>query len=228
MLDWIYEIPLTWLALLISGLFVAITWLGIVFVKPFLRLGLRSQSGANDLVNITSAGFSLFDGLVLGLLSVAAFQNSEEVKRSTNEEASTLASLYRVAALYSEPLSSELPALLRDYTLYVVYQDWPAHLRGQALNGGMLRLQTIGQPLFEYEPKTKTQEILHAEMLQDFNQLAALRQERLAGVLTGIPGVLWYVVGIGAVIYLLLLLLLEMRFLPTSSWAASSRSSWAS
>ncbi len=212
LLSWVYSLLTKTLALLCSLAFVAITWLGLIFVRPFLRVWLRSQPGANDLVGQASAGFSLFYGLMLGLLSVAAYQNSEDVRRTVNLEAASLASLYRVAAVYPEPLSSELQYLLRDYTLYVIHEDWPAHEQGRLRQGGMLRLQAIEHHLLTFEPATKTQEILHTETLGHFNALADMREQRLAGARTTIPGVLWYVVGIGAAINIILLWMFDMRF----------------
>jgi hypothetical protein len=92
-------------------------WLGVIFVKPFLRLLIGRQPGINDLVFHTTSGFSLFYGLLLGLLTVAAYQNLEEVRQHVFGEASSLASLYRDVSFYPEPLGSELRELLTDYTL---------------------------------------------------------------------------------------------------------------
>ena len=81
---WMLDLSPWALAALCSGIMVAITWLGIVFVRPFLRLLLRRQPGVNDLVSYSSAGFSLLYGLLLGLLSVATYQTS---RRSTPSSA---------------------------------------------------------------------------------------------------------------------------------------------
>ena len=37
---------------------------------------------------------------------------------------------------YPEPIRSEMTAMLRDYLLFTVYRDWPAHREGDFLNGG--------------------------------------------------------------------------------------------
>ena len=92
--------------------------------------------GINDLVFHMASGFSLFYGLLLGLLTVAAYQNLEEVRQNVFGQASALASLYRDVSFYPEPYGSELRQLLRDYTLYVIYKDWPDHRDGKIYNGG--------------------------------------------------------------------------------------------
>jgi hypothetical protein len=46
----------------------------------------------------------------------------------------------------------------------------------------------------------------------NFNDFVTARQNRLAGVRTQLPGVLWYAVAIGALINILLIWMLNMRF----------------
>ena len=163
-------------------------------------------------MSYTTAGFSLFYGLLLGLLAVAAYQNFDEVRRSAFTEAATLASLYRDAARYPEPVRSDVQALLRDYTLYVIHKDWPAHREGIIYNGGSNRLNMIQYSILQFEPQTPGDEILHGQTLQDFNNFVTARQSRLAGVRTAIPGVMWYTVAIGALTNIFLIWMLDMRF----------------
>ena len=90
MLGWLQDLSPFSLAIVCSGSFVLLTWFGIVFVRPFLRLLLRRQAGANDLVSYTSSWFSLLYGLLLGLLSVATYQNAAQVQTSVQFRAQRL------------------------------------------------------------------------------------------------------------------------------------------
>lgn len=211
MLDWLFELPTRQLAIYCSVFFVLVTWLGLIFVRPFLRLLVRNQEGFNDLVSYAYSGFSVFYGLLLGLLAVAAYQNFEKVQTAIGLEASTIASLYRGAAGYPEPLRSDVQAKLRDYTLYVMKKGLPAQREGRITQGGALRLNLIQSALFGYDPQTKPQELLHTQNLGTLQELAKARQQRLLAQRIALPGVLWYVVGIGAVVNLVLFWLLEAR-----------------
>jgi hypothetical protein len=212
MIAWLQQLPPFSLAVVCSGAFVLLTWFGIIFVRPFLRLPLRRQPGANDLVSYTSSWFSLLYGLLLGLLAVATYQNASQIQTSVQREAATLALLYRGSASYPEPLRSELQFLLRDYTLYVVHKDWPAHEEGRFLPGGAARMGALVYTLATFEPTTKAQEVMLAQTFANLDALAEARIERLAGVVLTIPGVFWYVVLIGALINIVLIWMLEMRF----------------
>jgi hypothetical protein len=141
MLGWLQELSPFLLAIVCSGAFVVFTWFGIMFLRPFLRLLLRRQPGANDLVSYTSSWFSLLYGLLLGLLSVATYQNAAQIQTFIQREAAALALLYRGSTAYPEPLRSELQYLLRDYTLYVINKDWPAHQEGRIPQGGAARMR---------------------------------------------------------------------------------------
>jgi hypothetical protein len=79
--------------------------------------------------------------------------------------------------------------------------------------GGENRLSVILHEILRFEPKTPSAEILQSQILTTFNDLLQSRQRRLAGVDTRIPGVLWYVVAIGAATNILLVWMLRMRFI---------------
>jgi len=194
--------------------FVALAWGGIFLIRPFLRLWLRRQPGANDLVSYASAGFTLFYGLLLGLLSVATYQNTKDVGDNISREALGIGTIYRVSNGYPEPLKSELQANLRDYTQYIINKDWPAHRKGVIQLGGEHRLQVMREQLLGFEPAGKSQEILHTEVLKYFNTMIGHREYRLSGVTASIPTVLWYVVAIGALINIVFMWMLDMRLMP--------------
>jgi hypothetical protein len=206
--------PQAYVATIIPLAFVMFSWAGIVLVRPILRLWMRRQPQANDLITYASAGFSLFYGLLLGLLSVATYQNTKDVDDFVNREAMTIGTIYRSIAAYPEPLRTDLRSSLRDYTLFVVNKDWPAHNNGVTPMGGEHRLQVIRDQLFAFDPSRKTEEILHGEVLREFNKMVGYREQRLNGVETTIPVVLWYVVGVGALINIAFMWMMEMRLMP--------------
>ena len=212
MFNFVYDIPTTTFAVYCTVFFVGLTWLGIIFVKPIFLFIIGREPNINGLISHTTSGFSLFYGLLLGLLSVAVYQNFEKVSSAAFQEASDLASLYRNASNYPEPGRAEVLGLLRDYTLYTIYKDWPAHREGRIFLGGGSRLSVILRKLLQFEPKTASAEILQSQMLQNFNALLEARQRRLAGVNTHIPRILWFVVAIGAAATIILIWMLRMRF----------------
>jgi hypothetical protein len=212
MFYWIYDIPTWQLGALFALLFVGITWVGTLFISPILKLWFRSQEGLNDLVGYALGAFGVFYGLLLGLLAVATYQNAANVEDNVAREAASLGALYRDVSSYPQPIRADLQKRLQDYTRFVIDKAWPAQRRGEVPQGSVQMMDEFQQVLTQFEPATKGQEIVHAETLRQFNDMILLRRLRINAIHAGIPGVMWYVVAVGAVINTLLILSFRMRF----------------
>lgn len=209
--DFVYDVPTSTLAAYFSLLGIAAVIFGILVIKPVLRLAMGTGPEFNHTVNFATSGFSLFYGLLLGLLTVAAYQNSDRIKEGIIGEATTLGVLYADMNSYPEPMRSDVKSMMRDYVLFTIYKDWPAHKKGGLLNGGYNRADAIRRELARFEPQTPREEIIHTEVISSFQQFSEARQRRLTGVVTEIPEVLWYAVIVGAALNILLLIILKMR-----------------
>lgn len=212
MFYWIYDIPTWQLGALFALLFVGITWVGTLFISPILKLWFRSQEGLNDLVGYALGAFGVFYGLLLGLLAVATYQNAANVEDNVAREAASLGALYRDVSSYPQPIRADLQKRLQDYTRFVIDKAWPAQRRGEVPQGSVQMMDEFQQVLTQFEPATKGQEIVHAETLRQFNDMILLRRLRINAIHAGIPGVMWYVVAVGAIINTLVILSFRIRF----------------
>jgi hypothetical protein len=210
----VYDIPQTDLAIWFAILAVLVAFAGVVLVKPFLRLLIGREPGINDSVGHASAGVGLLYGLLVGLLAVAAYQNRERVQETVLREAAAVGSLYADMNSYPEPIRSEVKEMLRDYVQYTIHKDWPAHRRGEVMAGGAHRADAMRQRLALFAPATVSQEIVHREVIRAFQDFSNFRQQRLTGVSTRIPEVLWYAVAVGAAVNIVLILMLRIRAIP--------------
>lgn len=213
MFYWIYDVQPTTLALLFTGTFVLFSWLGAIFLRPFLRAFLKRRSDLNDLVGYMLSCFGVFYGLLLGLLAVAAYQNFTSVETVVSQEASALSALARDVSAYPEPDRQTLIWILRDYTQFVVKYAWPAQQKGMVAEEGNYRMAAFHERMMMFEPETPSQEILHAEALQQFNNYLEARRMRLFSVSTSIPMIMWMVVIVGAMMNIALIWLFEMRLI---------------
>ena len=211
MFYWIYDIPSPQLAVMITAAFVSFSWFGAVFLRPILRAFLKRRADLNDLVGYMLSCFGVFYGLLLGLLAVAAYQNYTNVETVVSKEAATLSALIQDVKSYPEPERQNLIWLLRDYSRYVVKYAWPLQRRGIVPEEGNIRMLAIHERLAEFEPKTKGQEIIHAEALRQFNNYLEARRMRVFSVTTSIPAVMWIVVLVGALMNIALVWLFDMK-----------------
>jgi hypothetical protein len=210
--DFIQDIPDRDLAFWFAIASVGAALLGVLALKPFLRLliGFRDPH-INETIGYGTSGYSLFYALLVGLLTVAAYQNRERVEQAILAEANAVGALYSDMETYPEPIRSDMKELLRDYVLFTVHKDWPAHREGRFMSGGVNRTAAMRQKLATFEPQTTAQQIVHAQVIGAFHEFSAARQARLTGVITRIPDVLWYAVGIGAVISVVVIAMLRMK-----------------
>lgn len=110
-------------------------------------------------------------------------------------------------SFYPEPLRTEMKSMLRDYALFTINVDWPAHRQGEIMNGGSNRLDAMRLRLAGYSPASAGQQIAHAEAMRAFGEMASARQRRLNGTITRIPDVLWQAVLAGAGLNMLIIIL---------------------
>ncbi len=211
---WLDGLSAEQLALVFCAFFVGIAWLGILFVHPLMRRVLHRNEPSNELIIHIAGTFGLVYAVLLGLLTVATFQNTKDLQDDIGREASDLSTIYRSTDGYPEPARGQLQAELRDYTHYVIDKDWPAHRKGTVPMGGEHRLAVIRSTLMSYEPVTKTQELLQSELLRYLDAMTVAREQRLATVTASIPRVLWYVVFIGAFLMIAFLWMLHMELMP--------------
>jgi len=96
--SWIYDVPSLLAIILFGAGFVAIFWLGLLLLRPFVRRLLPQEPGLNATLTMYLQYFGIIYGLLLGLLAVGAYQNHAGTRRSVVAEAAGLAAL--VAGIY--------------------------------------------------------------------------------------------------------------------------------
>jgi hypothetical protein len=211
---WIYNIPTTLMVILFSAVFVGFTWIGIIFIRPFLRLFVRSQPGLNELVGFVLSCHCVFFGLLLGLLAVGTYQSMADIEKVMVREAGLLRSLYRSVERYPEPLRSQTLPLIKEYVRFVIEEHWPAQRRGIVAQGGVPRMDAVQNNLFAFEPRSKAEEIMHDRTIEQFNVMAEVRRQRIQSADAGLSPTMWYVVAIGSLIMIVILWLFDMKMVP--------------
>ena len=84
---------------------VLVMLLGILILKPILRMLVGRAPDVNEAISYSTAGFASSTAC-FGLLTVAAYQNREAVEASIQNEASAIAALYADMNSYPEPIRS--------------------------------------------------------------------------------------------------------------------------
>jgi hypothetical protein len=211
--DWIYDLPIETLAIWVAVVFVGYCWVGGMLLRPLLRPFVRARYSGNDIVGHVLSSFGVFYGLLLGLIAVAAYQNFSRVEANVAKEVASLETLYEDVSIFPEPHGQNLRWLLRDYCRFVIKYGWPQYREGKIPQGGYTRIKAFQERMLAFAPQTKTEELVFAEALRQFNVFMEHQRVREQSVNTGIPTIMWYVVIVGAILNIGLLWLFDMRFM---------------
>jgi hypothetical protein len=208
---WIYDYPTAEIGLLFAVVFVAFSLTGMFLFRTIVHGWIHSDHRTNEMVGLSLESFSVLYGILLGLVAVGTYQNFSSISDLVTKEASCLASLYRDASALPEPQRTALRRDIRNYTRFTIDHGWPAQRHGMITTGSTRLMTILFNDLVTVQPADKRGEIVFAEAFRQYNNLTEVRRARLASVTTGIPAVLWWVVGIGAFLNIVLIWMLDME-----------------
>jgi hypothetical protein len=187
---------------------------GIIIVSTFMMLAIaglylfqrlsagRLQLGEhlNGQVIFFASMIGMFYSLTAGMIAVGVWTTYRNAENVVSAEATAIGCLYRDISGYPEPSRTQLQGEVRSYVDFLLTQAWPLQRRGLATDEATRKLTRLEQLLVEFEPKTSGQQILHSQVMTQYNDVAGLRRQRLHAIGGGLPSVMWSVVLIGAVL----------------------------
>lgn len=199
---WVYDLPNWLFGMLSVALSVAIGLAALYGTRARVKALHGVDHSHNDIVSFYFAGITVFYGITLGLLAVGAWTTYSDVEGKVDHEAAALGVLYRDLSAYPDPVRSVLQEDLRKYARQVIDVGWPLQQHGIVPNNASGLLDAFQEHFMAFEPSNERQKIVAAEIYRGFNDLTASRRSRLDSVTAGMPGPLWSLVIVGALICL--------------------------
>lgn len=176
--------------------------MGLVFVRRQVIPRLHYDSDANDAVSGTVQAIGVFYGITVGLIAVGVWNTNSNASELVSREAASISALFRDVSGYPSPLREELRQKVREYTVFLIEEAWPAQKRGQGqdIDGGTRILDDFQYKLHSFQPANSGQLALHTEVLRAYNTLLEYRRLRIDAVGSGLSTVMWAVIWVGAAI----------------------------
>jgi amino acid transporter len=141
----------------------------------------------------------LFYGITLGLIAVGAYETFTRAESAISTEAATLNRLYREINMLSlDGPKAELRRVVRGYTAYVSGEGWQLQKQGIVAKGTTPIVDELERLLSAYPAYAPKDAILFMQNLAENSELGKARRERVHFVRSGLPGVVWQVLLIGA------------------------------
>jgi hypothetical protein len=178
---------------------------GLTLVQHLVPSTSRQQH--NDVAGFIYAALGVIYAVLLALVVIAVWEEYQAASDTVEQEANAVAEIFWLAHGLPEPEGSHVQELARSYAREVVEKEWPLMERGQQPSmeqeqgtpGGWTLIDDIRASLQGFEPRTKADEQLYAEGLNEVQSLADARRMRLVASEEGVPGVLWTVLIFGGV-----------------------------
>src|SRR3569623_222567 len=130
MFSWVYDYP-PWLMgslFAVGGMLISLV--GMFAVRPFFHKWIHGEDRTNEMVALNIASFSVFYGILMGLVAVGVYANYASTQDIVEREASSVAALYSDTIALPEPHRSLLLTDLRAYAKDTIDKDSPAMARG--------------------------------------------------------------------------------------------------
>ncbi len=220
-MTFIHDLPAPVFAVLTIAVFVAAALAGLVVTRSWVRRRGLHALVDNGVVGWMFSGILVIYAIAIGLISVATWGNAARASDAASDEAARIAALYRDFSGHPEPMRTRLRGMLVRYTRFVIDAEWPRQRRGELPHRGTDALTELQDVFYAFEPTTDGQRIVHAEAMGTYNELVEKRRARIEAVEYGVPGTLWAVVLVGAVISLTGSYVFSMESLAFHAWMTS-------
>lgn len=208
---WFYDLPV-WLALPAFVLaFLLLSWAILLVLRRWV---LRVSEGSVEwdrILGYAMAVYGVFYGVTLALIAAGAYENFMDVDTLVLHESSSLAVLYRDASGFPAPTADELHELLRQYAHFVIDNDWPTQAQGIVPEDSVEQVTRIQDVIFSFQPSTTAESNIQMQTIAQFNDFVEARRSRIAATTLALPGMMWIVVGVGALLNAVLVSLIEVR-----------------
>jgi hypothetical protein len=211
MFNYFYQLPDFDLFLLLSLVSVIVSITSIWLVRRYVPVKLRYEH--NPVIGNISALISIIYGVLAGLMALYLINNNNYTSDAVQREANAIANIYRSNNLLREPVRSKINAQIKDYLTGTINTEWPAMQKGQPLgNRGDVIIDNIVNELFQYDIKTKSDEILFNHILDDVRNLYDSLHQRINMSQVSLNPAIWMVILLGTILTIGINYLFGMNF----------------
>jgi hypothetical protein len=183
--------------LLLSAAFVLVSVLGLLFVRR--RVPLEQLVEHHEVAGVCFAVVGGLYGIILAFVLVSSWERYETARAQTELEANAIANIYRHSTAFSEPTRSRLGNAANAYVKSVLEEEWPAMADGHPSDATQSRYFEVWQSVLEARPKEAWEVALYQSTLEELDEFADGRRDRIFYMQSGLPSTIWvFLVAFGA------------------------------
>jgi hypothetical protein len=194
---------------LILSLAILLSASGLIFAQH--RIPLEFRQAHNVPISIIYGALYITFGVIIGFSAYLVLNKYTTSQATVANEAGTVRSLYYLAGQFPQPQRDQIQDLATSYARAVVDEEWPLMEQGQPSPRAAALNQEITKSVDSFEPSTSPEQTLYSQALQRAHELNQNRTLRLLYASEGLPPILWFVLGVLAVMIILFTYFLGME-----------------
>jgi hypothetical protein len=190
MVDWLLNLPVLWMGVVILGAIYAFT-AGLYLTITALAVGERARAFKAISPGILPP-LSVIFALLTAFLASQDWGDAEKAAAAVNREASALRAVDLLGDAFPDDVNARLADLIRRYIEDAVNQEWPAMARGSAtLTLAPPRMVEALKLVLSLQPATPGQMAAQREMVTALGNGLDARRQRIILSRSSINGVKW-------------------------------------
>jgi hypothetical protein len=150
----------------------------------------------HEVAGVTFGVLGAFYGLVLAFVIVAAWERFNDANAYALTEATALESLYKLGAAFSEPMRTQLDAVVLDYTNNVIEKEWP-QMAENTFEGGTVGAHQLWATVLAYHTADSREQTFLDKSIDQLNLVSQARSQRIFYYQEDLPSVVWTVIYLG-------------------------------
>jgi uncharacterized protein YoaH (UPF0181 family) len=172
---------------------------GLLFVRRLVPSEFVESLHSDASSNVFNA-IALVFGVAVGFAILLVWGELNEAEATTQQEASNVEALYRLAEQLPEQDRDRIQEISRSYVQIVIDEEWPMMADGQSSSRAQNTVAELRRSIQEFEPQTTAEAAIYSQMLTKSDDLYENRELRLLETKEGVPVFVWVVLVITGIL----------------------------
>jgi hypothetical protein len=187
-----------WVLILLLIVLTALAMAGPLLVRR--RIALERLRTNNEVAGFKFAAIGVLYAVLLAFVVIIAWERFANAERALVMEAGAAATAYRLAPGLGEAPAAAVRSRLAAYLQSVLDDDWPAMATGHSSPVTTRALNSVFDAVVQFRPADLHDADVQQDLLHELDQLTQARRDRLVMAAGTVPGAIWFVLFLGAVL----------------------------
>jgi Protein of unknown function (DUF4239) len=187
-----------WVLILLLIFLTALAMAGPLLIRR--RVAFEKLRTNNEVAGFKFATIGVLYAVLLAFVVIIAWERFHDAERALATEAGSAATIYGLAAGFGEPTAATLRSRVTEYLESILEDEWPAMATGHESPNTTHALVRLYGDLVLVRPTDMHDQDVQQEIYRELDKLTEARRERLVMAEGTVPGAIWFVLFLGAVL----------------------------